>query len=1021
MKRTTSISRTGLLCTTGATALCLALQPSMASAQDTPAPGATQANAEILVTGSRIKRDGFDASTPVAVVNEEDIKLSGTVNVERMLSEQPQFVASTNGGATSNTVPGGTADVNLRGFGATRNLVLVNGRRFAIAGPEQTTDLNTIPTALIARTEIVTGGSSAVYGSDAITGVVNFIMRDDFEGVEGRAQIGADSSTKSFNKSFTVTAGGNFAEDRGNVVVSFDYATRDGITRGERGGFTGQSLNDGCVTSDSATPFGGGTRLTVPAGQTCRGAGGIPGFFFAPGSGDIPNSRLSGIPLPGSAQSNPALNAAYAAAGLSAMSSFGVTFDPGGTTQRPALDPADRYDLAPDNYLVIPQERWMINTFAHYDFTPGVTGYLEGHYSSNEVKMQLAPSNVGVPTLLNVNNPYLSPAMREVLNQLDLRETGTTTVVSGPATRTTTPGDGLAALTIGKRYVEAGPRQADEKRNVFRVTGGLRGDIGSKDEGFLSDLSYDAYYTYARTETTELLFNALSRSRLQASQLSAGGGAAPVCNVFGANVSEACANAIRISATNTTEATLQVASASLTGNLFELPGGPAGFSVGGEWRKTEAQYRPDSFLSSGDVVGFNAGLPTGGSISAKEVFGEVRLPILADTPFFEELTLNGAFRYSDYSLDGVGGVWTYLGGGEWQPVEDIRFRAQFQHAIRAPNVADLYAGSTRSVPVATDPCSSRQPAAQQTSAVRAVCVATGVPAAAVFTAGVQPNNFFPVDAGGNPNLGPEESDTFTAGIVLTPRFVPNLRISADYFDIELDGAIAPLGGGLNNTLNLCYNVLQDASSEFCQAVNRNPVTGEINDPYTVKILQANTGALETSGIDFALNYDFEIGWLGRISIGSDWTWTDEFTATPVQAMPQIQNECVGSWGLTCGEPIPEWRGITRINLQGDYWSVGIRHRYIGSVTNDRYILPLRSGGTPPALDTLSYPVLPSRNYFDLNFTIDAVENFQIFGGARNVFNQKPPAVGSQSVRSNTWPATYDVLGTEFFLGLIAKL
>ncbi|HEY6817143.1 MAG TPA: TonB-dependent receptor, partial [Croceibacterium sp.] len=741
MKRTMSISRTGLLCTTGIAAAGLALMPVTAAAQGTPQPAAGQSDEEIVVTGSRIARDGFDASTPVAVIDQTEIKLSGTVNVERMLSESPQFVASTNGGATSNTVPGGTADVNLRGFGATRNLVLVNGRRFAIAGPEQTTDLNTIPSALIERTEIVTGGSSAVYGSDAITGVVNFIMRDDFEGVEARGQVSADSSTKSFNKSFTVTAGGNFSEDRGNVVVSLDYATRDGITRGERGGFTGRSLNDGCVTADTATPFGGGTRLIVPAGQTCRGAGGIPGFFFAPGSGDIPFSRLSGIPLPGSAQSNPALNAAYAAAGLSNMSSFGVTFDSSGQGQRAALDPQDRYDLAPDNYLIVPQERWMLNTFAHYDFAESVTGYLEGHYSSNEVKMQLAPSNVGVPTLLNVNNPYLSSAMRGVLNQLDLRETGTTTVTSGPASRTTTPGDGLAVLTVGKRYVEAGPRQADEKRNVFRATGGLRGDIGSRDEGFFSDLSFDAYYTYARTETTELLFNALSRSRLQASQLSAGG-AAPVCNVFGSGVSEACAAAIRISATNTTEATLQVASASLTGNLFELPGGPAGFSFGGEWRKTEAQYRPDSFLSSGDVVGFNAGLPTGGSITAKEAFGEVRLPILADTPFFEELTLNGAFRYSDYSLDGVGGVWTWLGGGEWQPIEDIRFRAQFQHAIRAPNVADLYAGSTRSVPVATDPCSSRQPVAQQTAAVRTVCTATGVPAAAVFTAGVQPNNFF---------------------------------------------------------------------------------------------------------------------------------------------------------------------------------------------------------------------------------------------------------------------------------------
>jgi iron complex outermembrane recepter protein len=977
--------------------------------------------AAIVVTGSRIAREGFDASTPVSVVDADDFKLAGTVNVEEVLSESPQFVASTNGGATANTVPGGTADLNLRGFGASRNLVLVNGRRFAISGPEGVTDINTIPAALIARTEIVTGGSSAVYGSDAITGVVNFIMRNDFDGLEARSQIGLDSSTKTLNKSFDVTAGGNFAGGRGNAVVSVNYMTRGAITRGERGGFTFDSLSDGCVTAASASPRGAGIPLVVPSGQTCRQAGGVPGFV-AGGSGDIPNSRISGLPAPGSSASNPALNAAYAAAGISGFGGFGITFNDAGSAVRPALDPQDRYNLGPDNYLIIPQERWMANAFAHYDITDNVTAYLEFHYSNNKVDAQLAPSNVGVSTLLNVTNPFLSTQMQEVLRQLDLRETGTTTVTSGSTSRTTVAGDGLAVLTLGKRYTEVGQRRADTRRNVFRTTVGFKGELGSASESFLKDLNYDAYYTYARTETTEKLANAISRSKLQASLLSVGT-AAPVCNVFGQNVSEACANAIRISALNVTESELQVAAATVGGTFFDLPAGPVGFSLGVEWRKNKAVFQPDSFLSSGDVVGFNAGLPTGGQLSAKEVFGEIRVPILSNTPFFQDLSLNGAFRYSDYSLAGVGGVWTYLGGADWRISSDIALRAQYQRAIRAPNVGDLFGGLRRSVEPATDPCSSRQPTAGQTAAVRALCVAAGVPTAQVFTLGVQPNTIIPADFGGNPNVGEERSDTYTAGVVLTPSFIPGFRLSVDYFNIKLDGAIAQLGGGLNNTLNLCYNVIQDINSEFCQAIRRDASTGAITDSNAAQIRQANTGALETSGIDVALRHSFDLGFgiggLGEkttLEISSDWTWTEKFTSTPVQAFPNIKNRCVGSFGATCGEPIAEWRGSSRVTLDAGKASLSLRHRYISGVTTDRYLLPLRAGATPPALADISYPKLKAVNYFDLSFTIDPVENFQFFGGARNIFNTKPPVVGSPQVRANTYPATYDVLGTEFFFG-----
>jgi outer membrane receptor protein involved in Fe transport len=996
----------------GLSVLCASLiSPVLQAQQNSEAAAKVD---EVVVTGSRIKRDGFDASTPVSVMSAEDIKLSGKINIEEQLSKSPQFVASTNGGASANTVPGGTADVNLRGFGATRNLVLVNGRRFAIYGPEQVTDLNTIPSALIERTEVVTGGSSAVYGSDAITGVVNFIMRDDFEGVEVNAQYGADSPTSTANTSFDITAGTNFDDNRGNAVISINKLSRGGITRGERGDFAFDSLSDGCVVKGSGSDHSAGDPFNASL-ASCVSAGGELGFVRG-GSGDIPASRISGLPAFGSAQSNAALNAAYTAAGIANFGAFGVTFDDSGKTARAALDPQDRFNLGPDNYIIIPQDRTMVNLFSHYDFSEKATGYMELHYSNNQVDAQLAPSNVGTNTLLDVNNPYLLAGMQEVLHQLDLRETGTTKITSGSTSHTTVAGDGLAVVTLGKRYTQVGNRRSETDRDVFRGAIGVKGDLGDVSTSFLTDLNYDVYYTYAKTETTENLFNALSRSKLQAALLSTGG-AKPVCNVFGLNVDSACADAIGIGAKNTTEADMKVFAASISGDLFQLPAGAAGFALGTEWRSMSATYTPDSYLSSGDVAGFNAGLPTGGSLSVKEVFTELRVPLVKDVTAIKNLTANAAFRYSDYSLSGIGGAATYLGGLDWRVNDDVAFRGQFQRAIRAPNVGELFGGLSRSVGAATDPCSNKQPSAQQTADVRSVCEATGVPTAQVFTAGVQPNTIIPADFGGNPLVGEETSDTKTIGVVITPSALPNLRMSLDYFDITLDGAISQLGGGLNNTLNLCYNVLKDADSEFCKAIHRD-ANGVISDSNAAQIRQANTGALETSGLDLAVRYTFELA-DSKINVSSDWTRVSVFTSTPVQAFPNIKNKCVGSYGATCGEPVPEYRGTTRITWALDSYSFSLRHRYMSSVMSDKYLLPLRSGATPPALNTLVYPELPAMQYLDVSFTADIVDNIQLYGGVNNVLDNDPP-VTATAPRTNAYAATYDVLGQEYFVGINAK-
>ncbi|WP_230635519.1 TonB-dependent receptor domain-containing protein [Sphingomonas sp. Leaf4] len=1015
------------LCSVALLPLAMLASPSFAQ-QAAPQGEATpavepDAAAEIVVTGSRIARTGFDASTPVNVVGQEDIKLSGNVNVEKTLAQIPQAVGSALGSATANTVPGGYADVNLRGFGSQRNLVLVNGRRFAIFGPEQVTDLNTIPSTLIARTEVVTGGSSAVYGSDAITGVINFIMRDDFEGLEARAQVNLDAHTTTPVYNFDVTLGGNFAEDRGNVVVSGNYLKRGSITRGQRGGYAFDTLVDGCVVPGTASPNRAGTPFSNSSTTNCAANGGELGFV-AGGSGDIPNGRFSGIPA--FANASPALQAAYGAAGLTGLGSRGFTFNNGGTAARPALTPQDDFNLGPFNYLIQPQERWMINSFGHYDLNDNITAYMELHYSNNTVDAQLAPVNVGTSTLLDVNNPFLTPQLQNVLRLLDQAETGTITVTSGSARRTTVAGDGLAVLTAGRRYVENGARFASERRNVFRGAWGLRGTIGDATENFLTDLKFDVYYTYARSEDTLQLRNAISRSRLQTALLSQNG-AAPVCNIFGANVSAACVSAVSIGATNTTMATQQVAQASVTGNLFRLPAGPVGFSYGYEWRESSARFTPDTFLASGDVVGFNPGLPTAGKVGVKEVFGEVRVPLIHNTPFIDSLVANGAFRYSNYDLNGIGGVWTYLGGLDWRINRDVTLRGQYQRAIRAPSVAELFGGTSRQIATATDPCSGRSAAAQQTAAVRALCVATGVPAANVFGGGVQPNAFFSSDLGGNPNLREEVSDTYTLGVVFTPRFAPRLTASVDYFNISLEGAVAQLGGGLQNTLNLCYYTIQDINSEFCRAVQRNPLNGEINEPFAVQVRNANSGLLKTSGLDFALRYRVPLGFGfpgvasdSSLDIATSYTWLNEFTSTPVAALPNLRNECVGAFGTTCGQPLPRWRGNTRLTWNNDGLSLSLRHRYIGPVYTDRYLVPLRQGAAVvPDRATLVYPRLPAQNYFDLSFNYDATRKIELFGGVNNIFDRDPP-VTTQGPNANTFSATYDVIGAEFFLGATLK-
>lgn len=739
------------------------------------------------------------------------------------------------------------------------------------------------------------------------------------------------------------------------------------------------------------------------------------GFTYS-ASPDVPNGRIYGLPADNAASAG--LRAAYAAAALAGLTANGVTFNDTGTAARLYRGAPDSYDNTPSNNLQFPQERYMANAFAHFDLSDKLTAFSEFHYSRNTVAGTIAPANYNAPFLIDVDNPYVSTGLRNVLRVVDGAETGARTVSHGAGSFTTTPGDGRAVVSIGRRFAELESRRSINTRDMFRMSVGARGKLGDVSPSFLTDLGFEAYYTYSDAKETILVTDGVSKSRLQQSILSQGG-AAPVCNLFGQNMSPTCINAVAVDATALNKASLQVAQANVTGTLLTLPAGPAGFSLGVEWRKTSASFIPNADLQSGDVAGYTATLPTRGSVDVKEVFGEIRLPLIHDTPLIDLLALNAGFRGSDYSLSGIGTVWTYFAGADWRVTRGLAFRGQYQRAIRAPSVGELYGGQTVNSVGASDPCSSRLPVEQQTAQVRALCIATGVPAALVFSPVVQPAGFIYTINGGNPDLAAEKADTYTAGLVFSPGFIPRLDVSVDYFDINVDGAIGQLGGGLQNVLNLCYYTVQAADSVYCRAVPRSNITGEVLDSNPARVLAGNTGGLRTRGIDLALRYsvplDVSLPGMGEsstLSLRSNYSYLLEYTSVPVQDLPAVRNECAGAFGGVCGDLKPRVRGSSRMTWSTDVLNFSLRHRYIGPVTRDTYLVPLRRGSaTVPRLDMLSYPRMKAQNYFDLAADLKVDDAFTIYGGVNNVFNRLPPISYG----------TYDQIGTEIFLGVNVKM
>ncbi len=938
-------------------------EPALQAAPDTEDVGFS---APIVVTGSRIPTRNVDTAAPIAVVNDEEFQLSGTVNVENVINTLPQVIPGTT--AFSNNPGNGAATLNLRGLGSNRTLVLVNGRRYLSYDVNQIVDLNTIPSFLLDSVDVVTGGASAVYGSDALAGVVNFRLRD-IEGVELGGQYALTERGDGASYDVHGAIGTAFDDGRGSATVFAEYFNRKPIFQGSRG-FSEFALNGSAA---EGTLSQGGSSLPPETRLTYQGDGDTDGTAF----------DENGLAI------------------------FGT---PG--QLRAYETPRDLYNYAPANYLQLPQERYLFGGYADYDIGAGHTFFGEVTYVNNRVAAELAPT----PILVNIGLPidrvsqFLTEDTIDQLESLDASESGDDA------------NDGIVNVQVRRRLQEAGSRNNLDERNAFRILGGIRGPI-------TDTIGYDAYYQFARTRNFQTQQGNASVSRF-IDGLTGNLGVADPINIFGANqLTEDQVNSFRVQAQNGEESTLQVASAVVSGTfgdfaLFESE--PVGFALGTEYRKVSASFSPDEFLSSGDVQGFNAGQPTDGSYDVKEAFAELNVPIEFGGM---RLELTGAGRYSDYSLDNVGGVWTYAGGVEFEPVRGVLLRGQYQRAIRAPNIAELFQGAAVNFPGAIDPCTT--PAATS-GTLRDLCIANGVPAANLgqgVPSLVQPDSQIQTNFGGNPDLSEETSESYTFGVALQPEFLPGLVITADYFNIKIDDAITTIS--LQTQFDLCFgpNGSQNLSSPQCapfQGLRDNQGAFTRTNPP----LQggANIAELGVSGIDLEVSYDTTVpfslftdtGEQG-LNLGFLGTWTDDSFFTPIAGDDQTF-ECAGFFAGSCGEPTPEFKWTSRASFVDGPVTTSVRWRHLDGVDGE-------------GVDELER--ISSYNLIDLSFAFEATEQFAITMGVNNLFDKLPSdpvfdadgnvindtnslLQGFAQEQANTYPSTYDVLGRRYFVSAAFK-
>jgi outer membrane receptor protein involved in Fe transport len=985
----------------GSLAVAIAMSAAPAFAQDADDVEAASDEDVIVVTGTRLNvNPNLEGAAPVLSVSSEQIAKQGTVRVEDLVNQLPQVFAG-QAGEVSNGASG-TATLNLRGVGSVRTLVLIDGRRLPYGSSSiSSANLDLIPTQLIERVDILTGGASAVYGSDAVGGVANFVLKRDFEGLELDVQGNfqqTGNNNEFFNNvtaaaqqpvpgaitdgvEFSVTGmiGANTADDRGNVTVYANYEKREAVTQNNRS-FSACTIGE----SGSATSFGG-------AG--CVGSSNFRRFadFFVDDGN--PNDTDDAFQLED------------------------------GTIVPFVGGPAQTYNFGALNFFQRPSERFTLYARGHYDITDNIEAFLDISYTDVFSDAQIAESaSFGIHPI-NCGNPFLNGTPG-----IDLASEVFNCSAADIANDVLIPN-----AFASHRNIEGGPRNSRLENTAFRIIGGLRGDFGD------GVWSYETFGQYSQTSDSSLSTNDFIISNLQQAfnvVLDANGN--PVCadqsggcvpyNIFTrpngqTGVTQAALDYIQGVGIVIGETSQLVMGANIQADLgeygFQSPFAEEGvaFLVGAEYRRDTLESIPDeiSQVPGGGFTGVGgATLPVAGSVTVRELFAELQVPLVTDKPFFNELTLSGQYRRSGYSTEGNGTSNSFSTNAfgvqlTWAPVEDLTLRGQFQRAVRAPTVIELYTGQNTGLPnlnSATnsngdqifDPCATNFPTASQ-----AACANTGVTAGQFGNVPDVISGQTQSLTGGNPNLNPEKSDTWTFGAVLTPNFVPGLTVSVDYFNITVDGFISA-GIAAQTTLDQC---LATGNPTFCNLITRASNGSLIAGIAGVGFQQTNLNIaeLETSGIDVQVNYSTDIDSIGGLSFDYAATYLDKFDFASFPGDTPI--ECAGFLNNGCVAPVnPKYRHraqITWETLAGIDATVAWRHF---SGTDNPVV------AANPEIDDN----FPSVNYIDLSFFYDLSENISLRGGVLNVLDEQPPVSTSSGPplgNGNTFPTIYDTARSIF--------
>lgn len=965
---------------------------------------------EIVVTGSRIPQPNLESASPVQVVGSQEVTLGGRPVTADFLNQLPQITqnAATGFSSTSNPLsgPGGVSTIDLRGLGQQRTLVLVDGRRLGIGdpntgNPNPSPDINQIPSQLIDRVEVLTGGASATYGSDAIGGVVNFVMKKDFEGLQIDGQWGVSQHTQhnefvqsllpargianpkehvwdGKSRDLSIAYGANSADGKGNVTAFFTYHDQDPVTQGKRDW-------SACQVNANAAGV-----------ASCAGSSNSNLFYLADGTGG--QFRVKG-----------------------------TEFVPVGTAG--PFTPPSAFNSNEYAYLLQQSTRYTAGFFAHYDVNENFNLYSDFSFMNDRSNVQIAPTGLFQGSgagplggfLVNCNNPFLSAGQQNAI---------------GCSAANVAAGDSKE-LSIGRRNIEGGGRNSFYEHQNYRVVLGTKGNITGP---WNYDLYGSYYYTNLYTASQNYLSIAGIQNALQVVQTPTGpkcisGGSCVPYNIFqDGGVTDAALAYLDVTGTARGSTSQRIVEGTVTGDLGEYgiktPWAQDGIGVafGFQNRRENLQFSPDVAQLSGDLSGAGgASVIIDNSISVTEGYGETRIPLVQDMPFAKEVIIEAGYRYSDYST-GIQAD-TYKLTGQWAITDDIRFRGSYQRAIRAPNLLELYTprSVTNTSQLSIDPCSPATPGAQATASL-AQCLRSGVTAAQYGNGGstntvVQcPSGQCAVLNGGNPDLQAEKAKTFSVGVSLTPTFLPGFTASIDYWDVDLKGTIGSIP--LEITLQKCMDT---GDAQFCSLVNRAPngtlFGTSVQGGGYIDGTSVNVGANHFSGVDVQASYNIPLenwGWdsIGRLSVNFTGSYAIDATTVPLPGDPEY--DCAGLFGPSCQTILPEWRHTARVNWTTP-WNVtaSLAWRYFGEVLYESDSSEPTIGGGGP--DPFNHK-LPARNYIDVSSVWNINDTFTVRAGINNLFDQDPPLVNSLIAGTglpNTYPS-YDLLGRRMFVGFTAN-